>query len=564
MAGVSPRLPFNRVYRDYLEQIARASSGALANALAYEQERKRAHVKTDSETVLRESEEKYRALFNSIDEGFCIVELVLDDRQQVADVYFREANQAFERHTGWHNVLGKTVRELLPNAESYWMETYTRVWETGQPVRLENFVQDLDRWFSAYFSRVGGKDSRLVAVVFADITKRKRAEKKLRESEERQTFLLKLSDALRALADPLQIQGAAARILGEHFNVSRAFYFRAEREGNSYVHVVDRDFFSMPDMASMAGRYPQAAFGESVSAGLSRGQTLVVRNVSALSSLTREERQAYIRLGVHSLVAVPQIKDGEYIGGFVAFHASPRNWTEIEIGLIEETAERTWAAVRRVEAESALHKSLAEQKALMKEVHHRVKNNLQVIVSLLNMQARQIGKSAALANFEEARNRVFSIAAIHESLYRSESLSAVNLADYASRLVPDLIHFYGAQGRIRTEISGDSVAIELERAVPYGLLLNELVSNACKHAFPPERPGTILVNFRQENGNIELTVADDGQGLPEGFDYGRAPSLGLQLVRSLARQLRGSVEAQSGPGTVIRVLFPEMKEAGHV
>jgi two-component sensor histidine kinase len=214
----------------------------------------------------------------------------------------------------------------------------------------------------------------------------------------------------------------------------------------------------------------------------------------------------------------------------------------------------------RRQADEAIRRSLAEKEELLKEVHHRVKNNLQVITSLLNMQARQIDNPDVLAQFDEARNRVFSIAAIHELLYRSTSFSAIDLAAYARQLAPDLVRFYNAQDRIEAKVVGDGVTLELERAVPFGLLLNELVSNACKHAFPPPRTGSIVVSFRREDGHIEMTVTDEGQGLPDGFDYRRASSLGLKLVRSLARQLRGFAEMQSGSGTTVRVRFPEKEQ----
>jgi len=211
----------------------------------------------------------------------------------------------------------------------------------------------------------------------------------------------------------------------------------------------------------------------------------------------------------------------------------------------------------REAAQEAIRKSLAEKEELLKEVHHRVKNNLQVITSLLNMQARQIENPHVLAQFEEARNRVFSIAAIHESLYRSASFSAIDLAAYARQLAPDLVRFYSAQDRIQVNVIGEGITLELERAVPYGLLLNELVSNACKHAFPSPRKGSIVLSFQHENGDIQMTVTDDGRGLPKDFDYRRASSLGLKLVRSLARQLRGSLDIEAGAGTAVRVRFPE-------
>jgi two-component sensor histidine kinase len=204
----------------------------------------------------------------------------------------------------------------------------------------------------------------------------------------------------------------------------------------------------------------------------------------------------------------------------------------------------------------ALRTSLAEKDALLKEVHHRVKNNLQVINSLLNMQARQIEDSRVLALFDELRNRVLSIGTIHDLLYRSTSFSAIKLTSYAQRLVPELIRFYGLQDRIRPTIVGDGATLELERAVPYGLLLNELVSNVCKHAFPEHQHGELTVTLGGDNGVILLKVADNGAGLPADFDYRRTPSLGFQLIEALTRQLHATMRVLTGPGTAVEIAIP--------
>ena len=187
---------------------------------------------------------------------------------------------------------------------------------------------------------------------------------------------------------------------------------------------------------------------------------------------------------------------------------------------------------------------------------------MQVIVSLLNLQARQIEEQRILTLFEETRNRVQSISSIHELLYRSESFASIELSPYAQQLVPDLVRFYGLQQRVNVEIVGDGATVELERAVPYGMLLNELVSNACKHAFPPPNEGKITIGIRPSGDFIELIVCDTGKGLPAGFDYRHASSLGLKLVHGLVQQLAGTIEIQSEAGTTVCVRFPAYGQRG--
>jgi PAS domain S-box-containing protein len=227
------------------------------------------------------------------------------------------------------------------------------------------------------------------------------------------------------------------------------------------------------------------------------------------------------------------------------------------VKIMRDVTEHRLAEEKLKQQADLLRTSVAEKEALLKEVHHRVKNNLQVIVSLLNLQARQIDEERVLALFEETRNRVLAISSIHEQLYRGTSFAQIELTTYTRKLAPDLVRFYNLEDRVKLELAGDeNVTLELERAVPFAMLLNELVSNACKHAFPPPRTGTIRIAIQQDGSRIELTVADTGQGLPAGFDYQQTSSLGLMLVHGMVRQLRGTIELRSDSGAVVRVVFP--------
>jgi two-component system CheB/CheR fusion protein len=227
-----------------------------------------------------------------------------------------------------------------------------------------------------------------------------------------------------------------------------------------------------------------------------------------------------------------------------------------ELQSLNQELRSTMRELRR--ASSALEASLSEKEELLKEVHHRVKNNLQVVLSIVNLQANQTADPVARESFAEIRNRIFSIANIHELLYRSTSLSEVSLLTYARQLTEYLVDFYGASGRVQTDVIGDPVVLPLERAVPCGLLLNELVSNVCKHAFPDQRAGELVIEIGRSSHEIVLSVADNGVGLPDGFDYRHASSLGLQLVHTLSRQLRGTVTVESGsnPGATFEIRIP--------
>ncbi len=204
-----------------------------------------------------------------------------------------------------------------------------------------------------------------------------------------------------------------------------------------------------------------------------------------------------------------------------------------------------------------LRKALADRDALLREVHHRVKNNLQVITSMLEMQAHQTSDPNTLLLFEDACNRVGAIAVIHEMLYQSDSFATVDLLLYIKRLVPYLLASYQAEQRIAVTIDGDGGEIELERAVPCGLLLNELVSNTCKHAFPEEGSGGSLhLHFAGKEECIWMVVEDTGVGFPAGFDEFSSATLGLKLVRTLVDQLGGHLQFGSGPGSRVEIAIP--------
>jgi PAS domain S-box-containing protein len=211
----------------------------------------------------------------------------------------------------------------------------------------------------------------------------------------------------------------------------------------------------------------------------------------------------------------------------------------------------------RKRADDALHASLREKEALLKEVHHRVKNNLQVIMSLLRMEGRRSTQADTKLVLTEMQGRIRSMALLHESLYRSGTFAAVDLAGYLTQLVTQAFRsFLATPGAIQLQLELAPVHVEMDQALPCGLLVNELVSNALKHAFPGGRAGRLHVALAPVAGPPArwcLAVTDDGVGLPPDFDFRRSQSLGLQLVVDLAGQLRGTYEIGPAPGAGTRI-----------
>ena len=208
--------------------------------------------------------------------------------------------------------------------------------------------------------------------------------------------------------------------------------------------------------------------------------------------------------------------------------------------------------------EKALSGALAAKDVLLSEVHHRVKNNLQTISSLLNMQADLLPDAAARQALRDAQRRIHSMALIHEQMNGGRELDGVDLGEYARRLARELFDSFGAVGeRIRLRMALDPVPLAMDQMIPCGLILNELISNSLKYAFPGERAGEILVSLRCPEGRtVTMTVADNGVGLPPAAAWNGSKSLGLRIVDILTGQLGGILDRQSAGGLTSTVTFP--------
>ena len=207
---------------------------------------------------------------------------------------------------------------------------------------------------------------------------------------------------------------------------------------------------------------------------------------------------------------------------------------------------------------AVLQVSLREKESLLKEVHHRVKNNLQIINSLLRMETGRHPEDAASHVLRDMQGRIRSMALLHESLYRSGSLASVDLGDYVKNLANQTFgSLIGQTHKIRLQVDVDSVQVAMDQALPCGLILNELMANAIKHAFPENKSGEIRVQLKPVKGGpqFRLSVSDTGVGLPANFKERSEKSLGVNLFRDLARQLEGEWEVGPGSAAHFAVVF---------
>jgi two-component sensor histidine kinase len=208
------------------------------------------------------------------------------------------------------------------------------------------------------------------------------------------------------------------------------------------------------------------------------------------------------------------------------------------------------------ETEKRIKESLKEKEILLKEIHHRVRNNLQIISSLLNLQAIYVRDDETKVLLGESQNRVKSMAMIHERLYQSHDLAHINFGSYLKSLVENLFSSYVVKGPIKSHIEVEDVILDINIAIPLGLIANEIISNSIKHAFPGDLNGEITIKMITEDDKYILSIGDNGVGLPDEFDYHNTSSLGMQLINSLSNLIDADLEIINNNGTNYKLIFP--------
>lgn len=304
----------------------------------------------------------FEVLFNSVDQGIAVTEMIYDADGEIVDMIYRRTNEPFERIGGLHNVLDRSIFDVLSGVEGYWLERYKHVAKTGLSIREENYQKDVDRWFDCFFARVD-EGGRYVVTLFNDITRRKCAEATLRESEERQAFLLKVSDAIRFLAEPAEIQSVALRLLAERLGLSRAAYWEihADHDRARRAATYDGELPPLPQYTRISD------FSADQLACYLEGRPFIVSDTETDErvSATREACRA---IQVRAWVGVPIVKNGRLLTVLGVEKMTPHLWTDAEVGLLQEVAERTWAASERGHIESSLRKSEQQMRLVLEGI----------------------------------------------------------------------------------------------------------------------------------------------------------------------------------------------------
>jgi len=472
-------------------------------------------VRRRTEEALRESEARYRSVIGALAEGVVLFGAdgsIIASNASAERILGLSAAQLQGRHA-----TNPPWRAIHEDGTPFPVATHpaTISLDTGQS--CANVVMGIHKpggelaWISINSQpllRPGEARPYAVVASFYDITERKWAEEALRESEERYRLLAENSLDLIELID----------LDGNVMYASPSHYYVIGYTPNELVYQNLFSFVHHDDV-------PQA--------------------LAAINGLFNSTTRKTIELRLHQ-------KNGEWIVMEALLSGIPGPGNAVHRILFSARD-----ITARQQAEEHLKSSLKEKEVLLKEIHHRVKNNLQIISSLLNLQSGYIQDPHAGEMFKESRNRVKSMALIHERLYQSKDLARIDFAEYVRNLTTHLFRSYGVNTHaVGLKIGVDKILLDIDTAIPCGLIINELVTNSLKYAFPPGVAGEIHINLQRENnGQLALVVSDNGAGLPPDFDFQKTDSLGLQLVSTLTDQLEGRIQLERGSGTTFRILL---------
>lgn len=461
-----------------------------------------------SEAALQTSERRYRELVENISSGVAVYE-VKDDGRDFVFVDFNRAAETLD-HDRRERLLGQSIFEMRPGVEEFGLiEVLRRVWRTGVPAQHPvTFYQDdhLAGWYENYVYKLPSGE---IVAVFDNITTRKQMEIALQESETRYRQLVELSPDLIVIhqqARVVFINPAGVRLLG--------------------------------------ASAPEEIVGHSIMEFVTAGRR----------DLARERMQQLPSMG-KSLLYEQTLRrldgvefEAEVVGTRFEYQGQPA------IQLVARDI------TERKEAARQIQHVLEEKDTLLRELFHRINNNMQIVLSMLQLQAATLHDPQALAAFRATQNRIRTMALVHQMLYSAQDLSSVNLRQYIMALTEWLFSNYrGNPDQIHLAVDATPIVVLFDVAIPCGFILNELISNALEHAFPDGRRGAIVIQLaRTAPDELLLRVSDDGVGVPPDFDFRDAATLGLPIVFFTAEhQLQGQVTCQGQGGVTCEIRFKD-------
>ncbi|MBU7586683.1 MAG: PAS domain-containing protein [Nostoc sp. TH1S01] len=465
-----------------------------------------------TEQALLEKENFLRSIYDGVAQAIFVVDIVDNDFRYVG------LNPAHEELTGLRSdeVQGKTPEQVLPSTTAAMVrQHYQDCLNAGTSITYEEClpVKGQETWWFTSLTPLRDENYRIYRIVGSgiNITEQKRAQRML------------------------ELQAVITRNMAEGICLVRA----------SDGIIV----YANPKFEKMFGYQTDELTGLHISIiNYAENQAKAKAVNQAISAAVLQHGEASYE--VHNVK-----KDGTpfWCSATTSMFEHPE-YGQVFVAVHQDITEQK-------QAQEQLQASLKEKEVLLKEIHHRVKNNLGIVSSLLQMQCRRTQDQQATAILRDSQNRIASIALVHEKLYRSADLANIDFAQYIPDLTTHLFDSYNVTPNcIKLKIQVNNASLDIDTAIPCGLIINELVSNALKYAFPDQRTGEILVSLeQQDNYNLLLTIRDNGVGLPQDFDTKNTKTLGIILVQGLVKQLRGTIEVNSQQGTEFKITFTKSR-----
>jgi PAS domain S-box-containing protein len=455
------------------------------------------------EEAMKTSEERYRTLFEGSPDAIFLADPetgeIVDANPEASRLLKRPLNEIIGMHQSQLHPLrtrGRSKEEFTEHVD--------KAFRRAEVQPIENMVLCSDGTevpVDILAQMVTIKGRRLLQGVFRNITRHKKAEEALRESEEIFRSFMEYSPIYVFFKDE---------------NI------RSIRLSRNYETMLGRP------IDELLGKSMDDLFPSDLAKRMIADDMRIMREGKTIS--VEEEFNGRL----YSTVKFPIHIDGK-----------PRYLAGYTIDITE-----------RRKDEERIKKALVEKETLLREIHHRVKNNMQVITSLLNLQAQKIEDKNLRKPFKESEQRIRAMALVHERLYQKGYLSSINFSDYIHNIIRELKAAYRIDGRkVAIKINVEDIVLEIDSAIPCGLIINELITNCFKYAFPEDMSGEVNINFTKEGKTYKLTIRDNGIGLPAGFDYRQTTTLGMQIASVLTKQLLGSFRMRSDGGTEAVISF---------
>ncbi|WP_096595425.1 PAS domain S-box protein [Calothrix sp. NIES-2098] len=522
------------------------------------------------ETNLQEQNKKLRNIFENLPLMIALID-VNGKHQWI--------NKEWERILGWNfqDFQNLDVLEALyPNPEDYeyvinFIQSAQKVWGDFRTQTKEGNVIDTS-WTNVYLD-----DGQIIGIG-QNITERKQTERALKTQVKREQLMRTVTGRICQSLNLQDILDATVREVRDLLQVDRVIVLRFACDMSATV-VAESVVNGWT--ASINAQLVDTCFKTNGGEDYYRGHKRAIANIYE-AGLTQchinllEQFEVKANLVVPILLQVSEENPSSGLWGLLVAHqcSHTREWEEHQLDLLDQLSVSIAIAIQqssilqqaqieiaqRQKAEVELRSALAEKEVLLKEIHHRVKNNLQIVSSLLQLQSQTLSDPEVIRVLRDSQNRIDSISLIHRNLYTAPNIGQLDVADYIQNLATSLLMSYQvSSGEISLETDIDTISLNVDQAIACGLIINELISNALKHAFPNKQGGNIIIRLRHLNDSIEMIISDNGIGFQHDVNWQDTNSLGLSLVYDLVtEQLEGSISLETDRETVFKIIFPQL------